>query len=75
MPLNTTISGPALARQRRFADVPMMAQHFCFVVFKGSGPVLLRNPIFFVIFRGGSAPPAERFGLRKRKYENCVMIF
>ena len=46
MPLNTTISGPVLARQRRFADVPMMAQHFCFVVFKGSGPVLLRNPIF-----------------------------
>ena len=28
------------------------------MVFRGSGPVLLRNPIFLWFFRGGSEPPA-----------------
>ena len=28
-----------------------------FVIFRGSGPVLLWNPIFFVIFQGGGGTP------------------
>ena len=29
---------------------------------RGSGPVLLENPIFFVIFQGGSGPPVPPSG-------------
>ena len=73
--LNTTISGPSPARQQiairmlfewRFAGVPMMAQHRTLTwlhgsneLFRESGPVLLRNPIF-LFFRDGarnSCPP------------------
>ena len=50
----------------RFAGVLMMAQHWMlacsFVIFRGSRPVLLRNPIFLWFFqRGGglkSLPPS-----------------
>ena len=35
----------------RFAGGPIMAQLGSFVVLRGSGPVLLKNPIFFVIFQ------------------------
>ena len=42
--------------QWRFAGVPMLAQTWSFVIFRGSGPVLIRNPTF-VIFRGGGGGP------------------
>ena len=50
-----TLSGPSSARQRnaikwRFADMPMNAQHRMLAsqlrFFRGSGPVLLENPVF-----------------------------
>ena len=44
---NTTISGPLSARQR---NVPMTT-----VIFRLSEQILLRSPIFFVIFRGGGS--------------------
>ena len=47
---NTTIRGPSLAIQQnvkwRFAGGPMMAQLGSLRFFRGSGPVLPRNPIF-----------------------------
>ena len=43
----------------RFAGGPMLAQHRMLAwFFRGSGPVLLRNPIFFVFFfRVGGPDP------------------
>ena len=43
-------------------SIPDLCLHtYCgsFMVFKGSGPVLLRNLIFFVIFHGGGPPPSS----------------
>ena len=44
----------------RFAGVPVMAQHRIllgrFVIVMGSGAVLLRNPLFLLIFQRGMAP-------------------
>ena len=59
---NTTRSGPLSSRQRnaifkwRFACGPMMAQHWMLAYSRGSVQVLLRNPIFFVIFQGSPDP-------------------
>ena len=47
----------------RFAGGPMTVQHwmldwYCdFVNLRGSGPILLRNPIFLQFFRGDPLPP------------------
>ena len=71
--LNTVKSGPisALVVKRHLNGVSLAGRQRpniiyieCslerFVIFRGSGPVLLRNPIFFVIFEGGGGcgPPA-----------------
>ena len=59
----------------RFAGVPMMAQHLTFNAglvalqfFRRSGPVLVRNPIYFLLFRGGggSGPPVPPAGSAHR---------
>ena len=59
---NTTFSRPSSARQRTpLNGVPLAYRWWpniecwlgSFVIFRGSGPVFLRNPIFFVIFSGG----------------------
>ena len=47
----------------RFTGGPMMVQQMnaalrAFLFFRGSGPVLLRNPIFLWVFRG-SGPPVH----------------
>ena len=42
----------------RFAGRPMMARLVALGFFRGSGPVLLRNPTFLYFFSGGSGPPA-----------------
>ena len=64
---NTTINRPSSAHQKtpfkwRFAGWPMMAQTLnagleAMWFFRGSGPVLLRNPIFLWFFRGFCPPP------------------
>ena len=58
----------------RFAGVTMMAQHLTFNAglvalqfFGGSGPVLVRNPIYFLLFGGGgSGPPVPPAGSAHR---------
>ena len=58
----------------RFAGVPMMAQlEFwlgSFVILRGSGPVLLRNPIF-LWFQAGPGPPVPTLWIRKG---HCVTL-
>ena len=62
--LNTTISGPSSAHQRNaiFAGVPMMAQHWMlawqFCDFQGIQTSIAKKSYIFVIFSGGSGPPA-----------------
>ena len=54
--------------KRRFAGMPMNAQHRMLAsqlrFFRGSGPVLLENPVFLWFFRGwgGSGPPVPLSG-------------
>ena len=70
--LNTSISGPSSARQqnaiwmafcwRAHLSPKLNAGLVALWFFRGSGPVLLENPIFFVIFSrvgggGGFGPP------------------
>ena len=43
---NTTINRPSSARQRNADDGPTLNAGLVAVIFRGSGPVLLRNPIF-----------------------------
>ena len=68
MDLNTTISGPSTARHRTFrwqADggPTLNAGLVALWFYRGSGPVLLRNPIFLYLFRGGGVrtpcPPLD----------------
>ena len=51
---NITKSGPSWAFRRRADDDPTLnIKCWRVCIFRGSGPVLLRNPIFSVIFQWG----------------------
>ena len=54
---NTTINRPSTANQEIAINIEWWFGSF--VIFRGSGPVLLRNPIFVIFQRdcGGSGPP------------------
>ena len=56
---NTTKDGPMMmARQRNNDDSPTLnADLVALLIFRSSGPVLLRNPNFLWFFRGGESGP------------------
>ena len=75
---HTIITGPSSAHQRHRwrADDGRAFNVGSFLTFRGSGPVLLRNPIFFVIFRGSGGPDPLSVPLWIRPWptymDNCV---
>ena len=81
---NTTKSGPSSARQRnaiemayrwRADDGPTLIAGLVVCDFTGSGPVLLRNPIF-VIFRwgGGGSTPLKPHIACKQSVEVLLLL-
>ena len=80
---NTTKSGPTLTCQQNTikmvfrwcvnVDQTLNADLAALWFFRVSGPVLLRNPIFFVFFRGGGGPCPPSGSVYEEHYKGTAL--